>query len=106
MPPIHCVKLRHKRSEYGSDSSRLITVDPVVVNPETDSKKASIGPSAPVNTYGAPPNSDTRIQPKPTTRKPSRGRMRQLRVLVNRTSAEPTTRATPPLARYGSGDSP
>ncbi len=38
MPPIHCMKVRHRLTESGSASSCVITVPPVVVRPETASK--------------------------------------------------------------------
>ncbi len=42
MPPIHWVKLRQKCSDLGK-ASMLIRVElPVVVNPQTLSKKASV----------------------------------------------------------------
>jgi len=41
MPPIQCVKERQKRSPFGRISISVRIVLPVVVNPETVSKKAS-----------------------------------------------------------------
>ena len=38
MPPTHCRKVRHTFTDTGSVSSPPITVDPVVVRPETASK--------------------------------------------------------------------
>src|SRR5688572_23148703 len=42
MPPSQCVKQRQSCSAGGSTSTRGRTVDPVVVNPEVDSKNASV----------------------------------------------------------------
>jgi hypothetical protein len=42
IPPNQCVRLRQKRIEYGSISTSLRIEEPVVVNPDVDSKKASI----------------------------------------------------------------
>ena len=40
MPPSQCVNIRQKRMDRGNKPISLITVAPVVVNPETDSKTA------------------------------------------------------------------
>jgi hypothetical protein len=40
-PPIHCVRLLQKRIDFGSDSTSAKIVEPVVENPDADSKKAS-----------------------------------------------------------------
>ena len=42
MPPSHWIKLRHSKSAFGSVSIPVKMEAPVVVNPETDSKKASV----------------------------------------------------------------
>ena len=42
IPPIQCVKLLQKRRHLGSASTSLKIEAPVVVNPETVSKNASI----------------------------------------------------------------
>jgi hypothetical protein len=41
-PPIQCVRLLQKRIENGSISTSVSIDDPVVLNPDVDSKKASI----------------------------------------------------------------
>ncbi len=43
-PPIQWVRLRQKRIDFGSISTFAITVAPVVVNPDIDSKKAFVNP--------------------------------------------------------------
>jgi hypothetical protein len=40
IPPIQWVRLRQKSIDFGSDSMSVRMEDPVVVNPETDSKMA------------------------------------------------------------------
>ena len=40
-PPSHCSSDRHSRTPGGMVSSPTSTVEPVVVRPEIDSKKAS-----------------------------------------------------------------
>ena len=42
IPPSHCSIARHKRIPLGVLSRVVITVDPVVVNPDIDSKKESV----------------------------------------------------------------
>ena len=42
MPPIQCVKLRQNSREWDMDSTCVRIEAPVVVKPETVSKKASI----------------------------------------------------------------
>ncbi len=49
MPPSHWVRLRQRRTPFGSPSTALKMLEPVVVKPETLSKKASVKPGiAPV----------------------------------------------------------
>ena len=43
MPPIQWVKLRQKRIHLGSTSTSFIMLAPVVVKPDTVSKRASMG---------------------------------------------------------------
>ena len=40
-PPSHCRRLRHSKIPGGAESSPIITVEPVVVIPDMDSKNAS-----------------------------------------------------------------
>ena len=80
MPPNHWVTARHMRIPLGQDSmsppasgSEPITVDPDVVNPDTDSKNASARSSlGSPNKYGRLPTRPHRSQPRPTTTIPSR----------------------------------
>ena len=46
MPPSHWIKLRHSKSPRLSPSMSVKIDEPVVVNPETDSKKASTNKKA------------------------------------------------------------
>jgi hypothetical protein len=50
IPPSHWVRDRQSRRALGAPSIWVITVDPVVVKPATDSKIASTPPSVSVNT--------------------------------------------------------
>jgi hypothetical protein len=71
IPPSHCVKARQIRSERGSDSTSVTTLDAVVVKPAIDSKKASTGRSSwplPAKMYGSAPKMATRSQVRATTR--------------------------------------
>ncbi len=43
MPPSHCVIDRQKRIPAGNDAKSASTVEPVVVKPDVDSKKAATG---------------------------------------------------------------
>ena len=42
MPPSHWSRARHSRMPGGAESRPVITVEPVVVTPDMDSKKASV----------------------------------------------------------------
>jgi hypothetical protein len=48
MPPSHWVRERHSSRARGCPSMPVRTVEPVVVKPATDSKKASTGERAPL----------------------------------------------------------
>jgi hypothetical protein len=48
MPPSHWVRARQSSRERGASSMCSITVDPVVVKPDTASKSASAGVSTSV----------------------------------------------------------
>ena len=73
MPPSHWIMLRQNSIDSGSPSICFRTVEPVVVNPETVSKKASVRPvKVPPNRNGNDPKRDAMIQPSDTIRKPSR----------------------------------
>src|SRR5699024_3143972 len=57
IPPIQCVKLLQKIRHLGSVSTSGRILDPVVVNPDTTSNKASIYDGiAPASTNGKAPN--------------------------------------------------
>ena len=72
IPPIQCRKLLHISSPLGSDSRSVSTVAPVVVNPDTVSKNASIGlVIAPDIRNGSIPVSDSVIHVRPVDMKPS-----------------------------------
>src|SRR5690606_8677284 len=45
IPPSHCVRERQIRTGRGKDSMSVITEEPVVVKPETDSKIEAKAPS-------------------------------------------------------------
>ncbi len=49
MPPSHWVRARQSSRERGAPSMCSITVEPVVVKPATDSKRASTGVSTSVS---------------------------------------------------------
>ena len=73
MPPIQCVKLRQKISDFGSASTSLKIDAPVVVKPETVSKSASSKFGiAPVRKKGNEPKKLKTIQARPTEIRPSR----------------------------------
>ncbi len=42
IPPSHCRRARHSRIPFGASSRPVITVEPVVVIPDIDSKKESV----------------------------------------------------------------
>ncbi len=68
MPPIHCVSERQKRRPCGSGSTAANTVAPVVVKPDTDSKRAAMGERiAPARRYGSAPKTPIAIQESETT---------------------------------------
>ncbi len=67
-PPIACRRARHSRTERGWSSRPLITVAPVVVMPDIDSKSASTGVSPPSHS-GSPPASPAVSQTEAVSRK-------------------------------------
>jgi len=72
MPPIQCVRLRQKRIEYGSISTSLIIEEPVVDNPEVDSKNASINDGiVPLIRYGRVADKEKNIHDRAIARNPS-----------------------------------
>jgi hypothetical protein len=72
IPPNQCVRLRQKSIEYGSISTFVMIEDPVVENPEVDSKNASIKFGiAPLIRYGNAPKTEKTIHDKVTARYPS-----------------------------------
>ena len=73
MPPTQWVKLRQNSPLRLKGSTAVKIVDPVVVKPETVSKKASIKLGiSPEITKGIAPNRDMAIHARDTTAKPSR----------------------------------
>ena len=80
MPPTQWVKLRQNSSPFGSASTSVRIVEPVVVKPEVASKKQSTSEGMlPWKKNGSPPKNDTRIHPSATIAKPSRARRLSLR---------------------------
>ena len=72
IPPIQWVKLRQKRIEWGSISTFLRIEEPVVENPDVDSKNASINEGmVPLIRYGNAPNNEKMIHDNVTARNPS-----------------------------------
>ena len=74
-PPSHWLKLRQKAMAAGMESicSAVITVEPVVVRPETDSKKASTGDvMVPSKRNGSAPATPPTSHASPTVASPSR----------------------------------
>ena len=73
IPPSHTVKLRQYKRLTGSASTSAITLAPVVVKPETVSKKASTNDdTAPLRQNGSAPNTERSTHERPTVTKPSR----------------------------------
>jgi hypothetical protein len=63
IPPIQCVKLRQNKMDFGSASMSVKMEEPVVVNPDTDSKNALINEGMlPEKTYGRLPIKVIKIQ--------------------------------------------
>ena len=72
IPPIQCVKLRQKISDFGNASTSVKMDAPVVVNPETVSKTASAKSFIyPENTNGNAPKILITIQLNATVTNPS-----------------------------------
>lgn len=77
IPPSQWVKERQNNMDLGSASMSVKIVDPVVVKPEQDSKKASATSGiAPDAKNGIAPMTEATIQVTETTRNPSLARMR------------------------------
>jgi hypothetical protein len=69
IPPIQWVRLLQKSIEYGSTSTSVRIEDPVVENPDVDSKKAFMKFGiVPLKRYGNDPKAENRIQAIVTTR--------------------------------------
>jgi hypothetical protein len=72
IPPIQCVKLLQNKIEYGSISTFFRIDEPVVDNPEVDSKNASVKEGiVPLIRYGKVPRSEKMTQERVTARNPS-----------------------------------
>ena len=69
-PPIHCVNWRHMAIERVSASMSATTLEPVVENPDIDSKNASTGRASCGSTtrYGIAPKTATSSHTTETTR--------------------------------------
>ena len=75
MPPSHCVRLRQNRRDFGRASISVRIVEPVVVNPEAVSKKASMNPGIyPEMKYGRQPTKDAMNHAEETMKKLNLGR--------------------------------
>jgi hypothetical protein len=73
IPPSHCVRLLQRRILCGSPSTSVITLAPVVVNPDIDSKQAFVKPGIdPEKRYGRVPNKPEIIHPSATIATASR----------------------------------
>ena len=73
-PPYQCSAARHRLRAGGRVSSPFKTVAPVPVRPDIASKKASVKESpGRMSSSGTAAAADINIQPRVTSRKPSRG---------------------------------
>jgi len=63
-PPTHCIKLLHRRMGFDIWSRPVKTVIPVVVKPDTDSKKESTKDAFRPKKNGKPPTIDIPIHAK------------------------------------------
>jgi hypothetical protein len=91
------------KSEWETASKSVMTLAPVVVNPDMDSKYAFTGlPSCspPANTYGSAPTAAARSHVRETTRKPSRAPTAS-GLPAARSSAQPPPAQIAPAARNG-----
>ena len=99
MPPIQCVRARQSAMPRSRSAGNVPTspprmVAPVVVKPETVSKKASTGLwSAPHRRNGSMPNSDTTTHDSPTANSPARASIRSRWVGGRNVSAVPPSRS-------------
>ena len=72
IPPIQCVKLLQNSTQRGTTSTSVRILEPVVVNPDTDSNSAfTIFGIDPLSTNGIAPTILSTIQPRATLVKPS-----------------------------------
>src|SRR6056297_768413 len=73
MPPSHWIRLRQNKRLGAAPSMLVITDEPVVVNPDTDSKKASVYvEKSGARKKGRAPKIPTPSHPNATTAMPSR----------------------------------
>jgi hypothetical protein len=72
MPPSQCVRLRQNRSPLGWASISVRMDAPVVVNPDMDSKNASVKEGNPPRAKGRAPKKAHAAQPRDTMTMPSR----------------------------------
>ena len=76
MPPIHCIIARQNSTPRGKASTSMITVAPVVVNPDIDSKKPSVMlVTVPENKNGNIPKIEKKIHTVAVSNNPSRLRI-------------------------------
>ena len=106
MPPTQWVKLRQNRMPRPRASISVRMLAPVVVKPETVSKKASTKWGiSPEMTKGMAPNSDMRIHAKATTARPSLA-YREVRTGLRAPSSSPHSASSAMGIRNGTADSP
>ena len=106
MPPSHWVSWRQISSEFGSASTSVSTVAPVVVKPDMASKYALIGLEMvfPESTYrGSAPKPAARSQVSETTRKLADPDV--LLPVVKRSTVRPRPPPTPAMTNGQTGSS-
>ena len=105
MPPTQWVKLRQNRQLRRRGSTAVRMVEPVVVKPETVSKKASIKLGmSPESTKGSAPKRDMKTHARATTASPSRAYRDICRGFLP-PSRSPTAASSNMGIKKGSGDS-
>lgn len=96
-PPSHCMTARQRRIPRGHSLRSAITVDPVVVKPETDSKRAAVGARrGSPSRKGIAPKHALSTQPSPTISTPSRRGIRSRVLLPETMRIMPATKVIPP----------
>jgi len=107
MPPTQWVKLLQKRMLWSSDSTSRNMLDPVVVKPDTVSKKASTKDGvAPLMINGNAPKADIRTHASPTIIKPSLSCITELDGFLILRSSPASIRRQAVIKNAGHEDSP